>query len=87
MKHTLTELYLHSDEWVGTWLGLSLTGLHFPHLCALSLRNLAFEPFTGIVPFILRHAATLPRLELLSCQVPIPDGTHLFLSSFLAPPH
>jgi hypothetical protein len=82
---TLTELTLHSDGWVGAWLGLSLAGLHFPHLCALSLRNLAFEPSTGIESFILRHAVTLARLELLSCQLSIPDGTHLFLFSSLAP--
>ncbi|KAI9453704.1 hypothetical protein BJY52DRAFT_804066 [Lactarius psammicola] len=69
-QHTLTELTLHSDTYVGALSGLSLAGLHFPHLCVLSLRKLVFEPSIGIEPFILRHAATLAQLELLICKLP-----------------
>ena len=69
MQHTLTELTLHSDSLFGASSGLSLAGLHFPHLCALSLRNLVFEPSIGVESFILQHAATLARLELLACKL------------------
>ena len=74
-QHTLTELTLHSDAGVDASSGLSLAGLHFPHLCVLSLRNLSFQPSTGVETFILRHGATLARLELLSCQMTILGGT------------
>ncbi|KAI9453702.1 hypothetical protein BJY52DRAFT_1418162 [Lactarius psammicola] len=69
-QHALTELTLHSDIHVGASSGLSLAGLHFPHLCALSLCKLVFEPSVAVEPFILRHAATLARLELLACKLP-----------------
>ncbi|KAI9453703.1 hypothetical protein BJY52DRAFT_804074 [Lactarius psammicola] len=65
-QHSLTELTLYSDIDVGASSGLSLAGLHFPHLCALSLCRLVFEPSVGVEAFILRHAATLTRLELLA---------------------
>ncbi|KAI9453701.1 hypothetical protein BJY52DRAFT_803833 [Lactarius psammicola] len=69
-QHTLTELTLHSDIYVGASSGLSFAGLHFPHLCVLSLRNLIFQPFVAVEPFVLRHAATLTRLELFACRLP-----------------
>ena len=52
---------------------LSFTGLHFPNLRVLSLRGLVFNPSVGVEPFILRHAATLARLELISCKLLIPN--------------
>lgn len=70
-QHALTELALHSDAHVGASSGLSLAGLHFPRLCALSLRKLVFEPSVGAEHFILRHAATLARLELIACKLSI----------------
>ena len=76
-QQTLTELTLHSDEHIGTSSGLSLSGLHFPHLRTLSLRKLVFEPSVGVVPFVLRHAPTLARLELLACKLPIYLDAHL----------
>ncbi|KAH9059850.1 hypothetical protein EDB87DRAFT_730664 [Lactarius vividus] len=79
-QHTLTELTLHSDAPVGALSGLSLAGLHFPLLCALSMRALVFEPSTGVEPFILRHAATLVQLEILACKLPNP--VDLSISSF-----
>ncbi|KAH9016676.1 hypothetical protein EDB83DRAFT_228695 [Lactarius deliciosus] len=68
-QHSLTELTLHSDTYVGALCGLSFAGLHFPRLCALSLRMVVFEPSVGATQFILRHAATLARLELLLCKL------------------
>ncbi|KAH8986874.1 hypothetical protein EDB92DRAFT_2020388 [Lactarius akahatsu] len=73
MQHTLTELTLHSSAYVGALFGLSFAGLHFPHLCALSLRMVVFEPSVGALNYILRHAATLARLELLRCKLLHPD--------------
>lgn len=71
-QHSLTELTLHSDIFLHASSGMSLAGLHFPRLCALSLRNFDFDPPVGVKPFILRHAATLGGLELLACKL-----THL----------
>lgn len=68
-QHALTELTLQSDVSVGASSGLSLTGLHFPYLCTLSLRSIVFEPSVGVESFILRHAATLVRLELITCKL------------------
>jgi hypothetical protein len=68
-QHSLTELTLHSGAFLGTSSRLSLAELHFPHLCALSLRNFFFKPSIGVESFILRHAASLTRLELLACTL------------------
>jgi hypothetical protein len=76
-QDALTELTLHSDEPVGAWSGFSLTGLHFPHLYAVSLRNFIFMSSVGIVPFVLQHASTLTRLEILSCTLPLNDEISL----------
>jgi hypothetical protein len=76
-QHTLTELTLHSDEYLGASCGLSLAALHFPHLCTLSMRMLVFEPSVGVVPFVLRHAPTLARLELFACKMPIHPDAHI----------
>ncbi|KAI9453712.1 hypothetical protein BJY52DRAFT_1225463 [Lactarius psammicola] len=69
-QHALTELTLHSDTYISSSTGLSLAGLHFPHLGTLSLRKLIFQPSVGIEPFILRHTATLAQLEILTCGLP-----------------
>jgi hypothetical protein len=66
---SLTELTLHSDEYVGALCGLSLRELDFPSLSVLSLRSIVFDPILGAEDFILRHASTLARLELLDCKV------------------
>lgn len=66
---SLTELTLHSDEYVGAHCGLSLRELHSPHLTMLSLRSIVFDPSLGAEDFILRHAGTLARLKLLECKV------------------
>ncbi|KAH9032746.1 hypothetical protein EDB85DRAFT_1177872 [Lactarius pseudohatsudake] len=79
-QHTLTDLTLHSDAPVGALSGLSLAGLHFPLLCALSIRGLVFEPSIGVEPFVLRHVATLVQLEVLACKLPNP--VDLSLTSF-----
>ena len=74
MQRALTELTLHSDYYVGASSGMTFTGLHFPYLHALSLRNLVFEPSVGVEPFILRHATSLTKLELLTCKLPTYTG-------------
>ena len=81
-QHTLAELTLHSDEYVGASSGLSLAGLHFPHLCALSLLRLVFEPSVGVEDFVLRHAPTLARLEFLACKLPTPFSLSSPYTSF-----
>jgi hypothetical protein len=68
-QHSLTELTLHGGAFLSISSSLSLAKLHFPHLCALSLRNFFFIPSMGVEPFILRHAASLTRLELLACML------------------
>ena len=69
MQAVLTELTLHSDTFVGAPDGLPVRELHFPHLTVLSLRNIIFDPIREDEVFALRHAATLARLELLTCKV------------------
>ena len=86
MQHALAELTLHSDFYVGTSSGLSLASLHFPHLHTLSLRNLVFEPSIGVEPFILRHATSLAKLELLSCKLPTYTGAPWIPSPPLSDP-
>jgi hypothetical protein len=70
-QHTLTELTLRSDLLAGASSEFSFTGLQFPYLCALSLRKFLFEPSVGVESFILQHGATLSRLELIMCKLPI----------------
>lgn len=69
-QHSLTDLTLHCDTLVGDSSGLSLAGLHFPRLTTLSMRNFVLQLSVGVEPFILRHAATLARLQLLTCKLP-----------------
>ncbi|KAH9173970.1 hypothetical protein EDB89DRAFT_646658 [Lactarius sanguifluus] len=71
MQHPLTVLTLDSNAHVGALAGLSFDGLQFPHLCSLSLASLVFEPSVGAQNFILRHAATLARLQLIMCKLPV----------------
>jgi hypothetical protein len=70
-QHALTEFSLHSDMPIGSSSELSFVGLYLPRLYALSLSNFVLEPPVGIEPFILRHATTLTRLELLMFSLPI----------------
>jgi len=77
----LTHLTLHTEIFVGASSGLSFHALHFPHLCTLSLRKLVFEPSVGVEHFILRHAATLSRLELIMCGLPIDPDTEMLIYS------
>ena len=71
MHHSLTEFSLHSDMPIGSSSELSFAELFLPNLCTLSLINFVLEPPVGIEPFILRHAATLTRLELLTFGLPV----------------
>lgn len=74
-QHSLTELTLECNQLVGALSGLSFARLHFPYLCALSLRNIVFEPSVGVESFVLRHASTLARLELVTCMLPLNFNT------------
>ncbi|KAH8997864.1 hypothetical protein EDB86DRAFT_2828712 [Lactarius hatsudake] len=80
MQYSLTELTLHSNVHVGALAGLSFDGLHFPRLCAVSLGRVVFDTSVGVQDFILRHAATLARLELLMCKLPITLTPSIFSS-------
>ncbi|KAH9059849.1 hypothetical protein EDB87DRAFT_1619816 [Lactarius vividus] len=78
MQQSLTELTVHSSVHVGAFAGLSFDGLHFPRLWALSLGRVVFDTSVDAQNFILRHAATITRLELLMCRLPIsPDALTL----------
>ena len=85
-QHALTELTLHPETPFGAMGGLHVHGIHlqnlrvlsfaelyFPSLRVLSLRMLVFKPSAGVETFILRHAATLARLELIMCKLLIPN--------------
>jgi hypothetical protein len=72
-QHALTELTLHPETYVDASTGLSFTGLYFPNLCLFSLRMFVFEPSVGVEPFVLRHAATLVQLELITCKLLVPN--------------
>ena len=81
MQHSLTELTLHNKKLLGASSELSLSGLHFPHLCALSLGRLVFEPSVGVERFILQHAPTLSRLELISCRLLMDHDNEMYIST------
>jgi len=86
MRRSLTELILRNNRFLGASSGLSLSGLHFPQLCALSLCKIVFEPSVGVEPFILRHTTTLLRLELISCRLPVNHDNEMFVSPSGSPP-
>ena len=81
MQHSLRELTLHSNNLA---FGLSPAGLYFPCLSAISFQKLAFEPSVGLEFFILDHAVTLTRLELIGCKLPIYDDKSVPLSTTIA---
>ncbi|KAJ7457349.1 hypothetical protein FB451DRAFT_593363 [Mycena latifolia] len=68
--HYVTTLTLRSDQPIG--FSLSLDTVHLPRLADLSLHNLIIADTTAgadIAEFIVRHGATLARLELDACSV------------------
>ena len=71
-QHTLTELTLGCDEALSASSRPSFAALHFPYLCALSLRNIMFDP--SVESFILRHASALVHLELTTCMLLLDIG-------------
>ena len=52
----------------------------------LSLHNVFLQPSVGVEAFILRHAASLARLELLECKLPAYDTHPLPPFNFDPPP-
>ncbi|KAI0259354.1 hypothetical protein BC834DRAFT_634556 [Gloeopeniophorella convolvens] len=71
-QSALISLTLHSDAHVGGDARLALADMRFAHLNALSLRRVVFDARTGAEVFILAHAQTLMRLELIGCKLPAP---------------
>ncbi|KAF7305314.1 hypothetical protein HMN09_00783000 [Mycena chlorophos] len=68
----LTSLVLRSDHPVGSDPPIPLGDIHFPRLQSLVLQMFSFipkDPHSDVLPFILRHASTLTRLELRDCAV------------------
>ncbi|TFY76342.1 hypothetical protein EWM64_g7673 [Hericium alpestre] len=63
----LTHLVLHSGEHIGIKPTFSFKALHFPCLSSLSLMRITFDEKIGTEDFIIRHKATLSRLELYRC--------------------
>src|ERR1700744_1166185 len=82
-QQVLTELTLQQKR--TCWRPLTM--LHLPHLCTLSLCHLVFDPSVGFESFILQHAGTLVRLELLMCKLFADPDTFYSasLSTALAP--
>ncbi|TFY79906.1 hypothetical protein EWM64_g4098, partial [Hericium alpestre] len=63
----LTHLVLHSGEHIGIKPTFSFKALRFPCLSSLSLMRITFDEKIGTEDFIIRHKATLSRLELCRC--------------------
>jgi hypothetical protein len=67
----VTELTIRSDQAVGAAPAMSFEDMFLPRLSSLVLHQFAFQddPGTDVVEFILRHKATLARLELHGCSI------------------
>jgi hypothetical protein len=68
----LTALTIRSDLPVGSGPMLTTKDLFHPHLASLALHQFKFDPAlpdSDMVAFILRHKATLTRLELHGCSI------------------
>ncbi|KAJ6551318.1 hypothetical protein B0H19DRAFT_1263981 [Mycena capillaripes] len=68
----LTALTISSDMTIGVSPSLSFLYTSFPHLTSLALYHFALDPatpHTDVVAFVLRHKATLARLELHGCSI------------------
>ncbi|KAJ7450067.1 hypothetical protein B0H11DRAFT_2246991 [Mycena galericulata] len=69
---SLTSLTLRSDQTVGAYPPLSFKNTFLPHLSELVLHRFALDPMipdSDVVAFIVRHKATLTRLELHRCSI------------------
>ncbi|KAJ6523299.1 hypothetical protein B0H19DRAFT_1201765 [Mycena capillaripes] len=64
----VTALTICSDQPVGAYPALSFKDMSFPRLASLSLHQFVFSD-SDVVEFILRHKATLTRLELHDCSI------------------
>jgi len=68
----VTALTIRSDQAVGTCPALSFKDTFLPHLTSLALHRFALDPefpAEDVVEWILRHKATLTRLELHRCSI------------------
>ncbi|TFY57271.1 hypothetical protein EVG20_g8614, partial [Dentipellis fragilis] len=68
---TLTTLALSSDEHTFMdYTGFSFEHLHFPRLRGLALSSMSLDaPVLRLEDFVLRHEATLRRLEMRECRL------------------
>ncbi|KAJ6452427.1 hypothetical protein C8R45DRAFT_1083372 [Mycena sanguinolenta] len=100
----LTTLTIRSNDPVGACPAMSFKDLYLPELTSLSFHRFAFEPATSqtsrnwpwgtapdsdVAKFILRHGATLQRLELNDCSIDGVEGNfprlwHVVLGKFEA---
>ncbi|KAF7340580.1 Pribosyltran domain-containing protein [Mycena sanguinolenta] len=100
----LTALTIRSNDPVGACPAMSFKDLLFPHLTSLSFHRFALEPAVSqpfrywpwgtppdsdVADFILRHEATLERLELHDCSIDGVEGNfprpwHVVLGKFEA---
>ncbi|KAJ7666683.1 hypothetical protein DFH06DRAFT_250100 [Mycena polygramma] len=62
-----TALTIRSDQFVGACPALSTNGTFLPHLTSLALHKFTLEG--DVMDLILRHKATLTRLELKECSI------------------
>ncbi|KAF8146945.1 hypothetical protein K438DRAFT_1868322 [Mycena galopus ATCC 62051] len=63
----ITSLTIISDQGVGSRPAMALDDIFLPHLSSLVLHQFVFHPY--VVDFVLRHKATLARLELHECSL------------------
>ncbi|KAJ7810760.1 hypothetical protein B0H14DRAFT_2862146, partial [Mycena olivaceomarginata] len=72
----VTALTIHGDQAVGAAPAMSFEDMFLPQLSSLVLHQFAFQDDLDmdVVKFILRHKATLARLELHGCS--IEGGAH-----------
>lgn len=74
----LKSLVLRSPQGLYHSLNTQLRSLNYPALETLVLENIVFDPtpsVDGIEEFIVRHKASLRRLELHSCSSYVPSPT------------
>jgi hypothetical protein len=63
-QSSLTSLSLGGDEYIGDTGVLDINACYFPQLTSLRLRRIVFSMFHAVDDFIIKHRATLRRLEL-----------------------
>ncbi|KAJ7641782.1 hypothetical protein FB45DRAFT_361810 [Roridomyces roridus] len=68
----LTSLTLRTNQWIGGHPAMSFKDIFLPQLSELVLQKFHLEPVDpdyDIVQFVIRHKATLTRLDLRHCAI------------------